>query len=338
MKKINKVLLFKIGAIGDVLMTTPLIRQLRKEFPFAQIDYLVGKMASKALEGNKNIDRLIVFDQNIFLKKKIIDYFKLIKSIRKEKYDVVFVLDKHLIFNLTAFLFGIPERIGFDRGREGVFLTRKVKYGKLRHERLYYLDLAHAFGLKVDYSDTDLDIFIPESDKKFADEFFKKHNLSDVICVIPGGAKNPAVGVDDIRRWPLDNFVSLVKQIKKPVILCGGVDDSKINDYVVKKSGKKNIWNMANPSIKKSAALMAKCSKIVCNDSGPMHIASAVNKHIISLFGPSNPARKAPLNKEAVSIWHDDDIYEDDYEIYGKKPKNKEFMRRIKVEEVLEYC
>jgi len=67
---VQKILLFKIGAIGDVLMTTPLVRQLRKNFPEAKIDYLIGKSSSKILEGNKNIDEIIPFKETIFTEKK----------------------------------------------------------------------------------------------------------------------------------------------------------------------------------------------------------------------------------------------------------------------------
>ena len=87
----------------------------------------------------------------------------------------------------------------------------------------------------------------------------------------------------------------------------------------------------------KSAALIKKCSAIVCSDSGPMHIASAINNKIVSLFGPTNPERKAPLHEKSIAIWHDQDIYEENYELYGKLPKpEKEWMRKITVKEVME--
>ena len=114
---------------------------------------------------------------------------------------------------------------------------------------------------------------------------------------------------------------------------------NELNKNIIKFTRAKNVVNGARKEIKESAALMKKCSLIICSDSGPMHIASAVNNRIISLFGPTNPRRKAPLHKESISIWHDDDIYEKDYELYGKVPnpsKKDKWMKRITVKEIEE--
>ena len=142
-----KILLFKIGAIGDTLMTTPLIRQLRNNFPDAQIDYLIGEHSYGVLDANKYLDNIIKFDEKIFFEKYFIKWMKLIFKIRKESYDVIFVLDKHWIFNLVSFLFRIKKRIGFDRFGEGKFLTYKVPYFGRKHEIFYYLDLFHKFQI-----------------------------------------------------------------------------------------------------------------------------------------------------------------------------------------------
>ncbi len=153
-----KILVFKIGALGDVIMTTPFLRQLRKNYPDSKIDYLIGRYASRSLEGNKSVDEIIEFDENIFYKKKIAGWIKLIKDIRERRYNMVFVLDKHRFFNITAKMSGIKERIGFDRNGEGVFLTRKVRYGPIRHEVHYYLDLLKADGKIPDYKDIKTEI------------------------------------------------------------------------------------------------------------------------------------------------------------------------------------
>jgi ADP-heptose:LPS heptosyltransferase len=99
----------------------------------------------------------------------------------------------------------------------------------------------------------------------------------------------------------------------------------------------KAIINGVNSSIKKSAALMKKCNIVICSDSGPMHIAAAVNNKVISLFGPTNPTRKAPLNKDSVAIWKDQEIYEENYELYGKVPdfsKKDKWMKKITINEI----
>jgi ADP-heptose:LPS heptosyltransferase len=189
----TRILLFKIGAIGDTLMTTPLLRQLRRNYPKAKIDYLIGNVASQVLVGNKNLDNIIKFDEKIFFKKQIIKYYSLIQKIRKRKYDIIFVLDKHRIFNLTAKLFGIPERIGFDRlGKEGTFLTKKTYYGNDKHEIYYYLDLLTKLTEKVDYSDNLPSLYISKKAYNKAESIWKKYSLNHkIIAIAPGGGANP---------------------------------------------------------------------------------------------------------------------------------------------------
>jgi len=340
--KNKKILIFKIGAIGDVLMTTPFVRQARKNFPRAKIDYLVGKTAFQVLDGNRNLDEVVSFDEKIFFKKNIPAMLSLIRQARKRKYDMVFVMDKHWIFNFIAFLFGIKERIGFDRlGREGIFLTKRVTYDKVRHEIFYYLDLLKVAGCAVDYNDYKIDLFLNDNDYFFAENLWKIYRLNrkKVIGIAPGGGKNPGEKTE-IRNWEINKYIELIKKLVDKnyfVLLVGGPSDSDKEKKILEcLKSKKIISIIGKSSIKESAAVIKKCNYFVCNDSGPMHIAAAVNKNIISVFGPTNPKRKAPLYKESHAIWKDKDIYDEKYELFGKSP-SKKFMTRIDVDDVLKY-
>ncbi|NPA39622.1 MAG: glycosyltransferase family 9 protein, partial [Thermodesulfobacteria bacterium] len=288
-----KILLFKIGAIGDTLMTTPLIRQLRNNFKDAIIDYLIGNYSYEVLEGNKYLNNIIKFDEGVFFKKDIKEWLKLILKIRKRKYDVIIVLDKHWIFNFTAFLFGAKKRVGFDRFGEGKFLTYKVPYFGRKHEVFYYLDLLRGLGVEPKYNDWQLEIFLSNEDLKFAENFWNENNLNEkvVVGVCPGGAVNVGVENDDLRRWDVKNYIELIKRLIKrgfKVLLIGGKTDKSIERNILKEV---NCLSMIGKvSLKKSAALLRKCSIVICNDSGPMHLASTVNEVIISIFGPTNPS------------------------------------------------
>jgi len=318
-----KILLFKIGAIGDTLMTTPLIRQLRKNLKNATIDYLIGKHSYKVLEGNKHLDNIIKFDEKIFFEKDFKEWIKLIFKIRKRDYDVIFVLDKHWIFNLTAFLFGIKKRIGFDRFGEGKFLTYKIPYFGRKHEIFYYLDLLRGLGIEPNYEDWEMEIFLNENDLEFAEKFWNENNLNDkvVVGVCPGGARNIGVGDDDLRRWDVEKYKELIKKLKErgfEVLLIGGNTDKEIEKAILKEV--KCISTIGKTSLKESAALLKKCDVVVCNDSGPMHLAAAVNKKVVSIFGPTHPSEKAPLHKESRYIWKQVGC-NPCYDLWGRYPK-----------------
>ncbi len=330
---IKKILLFKLGAIGDTLMTTPLIRQLRKNFPKAKIDYLIGKTASQVLYGNIYLDNIIKFDEQIFIKKKFFKWLKLIKKIRKRKYDLIFVLDKHWIFNLTAKLFGISRRVGFDRlGNEGIFLTDRVYYSPIRHEIFYYLDLLKIFIGKADYKDWQMDLFLNKKDLTFANKIWKEYKLEGkkVIGIAPGGG-NPFDKYSYLRILPINYYADLIKKLikKNYIILFGGKNDFYIGEKLEKDIKSRRLINLiGKTTLKQTAALMAKCNNIYCNDSGAMHIAASVNKKINSFFIVTHPKRKAPLWKESKYSWISKNYYCWKCELFGKygyyKDKDKE--------------
>ena len=326
-----KILLFKIGAIGDTLMTTPLIRQLRQAFPKARIDYLIGKSASQALLNNKNINNVIKFDEAIFFKKKPFKLINLISGIREEKYDIIFVLDRHWIFNLTARLFNIPTRIGFDRnGKEGIGLTHKIHYQRRRHDIYYYLNQLNALNVEPNYYDTKLDLILTKKDKNFANKFFRIHKLTkDTVGICPGGGDNPGQKLN-AKIWNVNNYVKLVKKIRKPILLLGGTMDGDKEEAIL--TSKTVNSTIGTTTIHQSTALMAKCGKIICNDSGPMHMASAANDNVIALFGPTDPKRLGPLNKGSKIIWKQK---EPSYTNRGKYFGKENELNKIMIVDVL---
>ena len=316
-----KILFFKIGALGDTLMTTPLVRQIRKNFANVKIDYLIGKKSSQILEGNKNIDNIIKFDENIFFKKKFFSYFKLISKIRKKKYDIIFVLDKHKIFNLTSKLSGIKQRIGFDRlGKEGIFLTNKVYYGSLKHEIDYYLSLGSKI-MKVNYTDKKLDFFLEGNELKNI-----KLPRNFIVLINAGG--NNIGEKTNIRSLPDKLFSDIVDKItkKQKVIFLGSKSERK---YYEKFSSDKIVNLAGKLSLKQSAAVLKKAKKVITTDSGLMHVASATNNNLVCIFGPTNPKRKAPFN--AKTIWKDKNSYDEKYELLGKVPKSNFFKNENEI-------
>ncbi len=337
----NKILVIKSGAIGDVLMTTPFLRALRKRFPTAEIDYLTSKESAEVLEGNKNISQVIAAESSDFHSLNLFKKNKLLKIIRRSQYDFCFILDKSQLANLFILFTGIPVRIGFDRFGEGFANNVNVKYGELKYEINYYLELSYLTGAKED-KNKNLELNLTIEDKKFAEEIFKKNKIKNAICIAPGGGKNPGVGIDSTRIWPEKDFIELINMLKNSkVILIGGEKDKELCDRISKSITselRKKVLNLAGQtSLKESAAVMQKCSCVITNDAGPMHIASAVNKKVISIFGPTHPLRKAPLHKESKWIWKDEDKYDSRGDVYSTKyAEGKKFMEDVTPEVVFD--
>ena len=341
-KKVHspKILIFRTGAIGDVLMTTPLIRSIRKEFPQAEIVYYVGEYSASVLQNNPFVDRIEEFsERKIFFKRNIPELFKLIRRISGERFDIVFTLEKHWIFGLITLLSGIKTRVGFFRSLfEYLFPTVKIKYSNHRHEIDNYFDLLDKFFRHKVKRNYGMDIDISAKDKLFAGQLVKSLAKNRIIGISAGGGgQNPGES-GAIRKWPAENYEALIKLLIKdyPIILFGGPQDHKDNQKIIRHIGSLKVLDSAGQcDLHQSAALMQKCVLIVTHDSGPMHLAAAAGCRTVTIFGPTNPLRKAPLSNKNIFLWTDQDIYEPAYEYYGRKPDlKKKWMRNIAIQEV----
>lgn len=320
----KKILVFKIGALGDILMTTPFLRELKNENKNIKIDFLVGNNSKIILKNNVFINKIIGFDQNIFFKKDIFGLIKLIKLIKSKKYNEIYILDKHWIFHLFAFLTKIQKRVGIIRANfSKFFLTKSIKRQGIKHEVDFYLSLINKENIK----NKQLYYNLNKKEELKVKKFLNKNKIKDYIVVINDGGVN-GVEMGGIRMLPLNKFKELLNHLFKEnkIFLVGGPN---LKEYY-KQFENGNIINLAGISIDKSIAFMKFAKRVYTTDCGPMHMAATVNQNITCFFGPTNPRRKAPLVKNVKSIWDDKDIYEEQYEIDGTLPaKNKKFFKRL---------
>jgi len=330
-EKVNNILIIRSGGIGDVLMTTPLIRTIKSKYPESKIDYLTGNWSKDALEGNKDINEVISFDDEIIFKKKLLKVFGLIKSLKKKEYDLCFVLDKSWHWGVFAYLSNVGFRIGFDRFNEGFANNLNVLYDGSKYELDYYMAIAGLLGIKK--ADKNMLLYLSEKDKKFGDDFLLNNNLKNktLIGIAAGGAENPGQKMH-VKRWPKEKYIEFVKLILKEkknaaVLLFGGKNDTALNESIVKETDKIRTYNLAGKTtIKQAAALMRKCKVFVTHDSGTMHMAAAVKVPLIVLFGATNPKRFAPRGSMVIKREVDCSPCYDVYGGYNRNCKSVECM------------
>ena len=308
-----KVLLWKVGALGDVIMTTPLLRQLRAQLPSARIDYLVGRSSRAALEGNPALDRLLEFDEQILFRGQLRRLGQVLASLRG--YDSIYVLDKHWIFAWLARASGVPQRIGFSRRRmEGWPHTRRVPYGALRHEIDCYLDLAEAAGLEVDREDRALQL--PAREPLALPQPY-------VVVINSGG--NNAGEASEVRKLPAPLFAALAEALaaRTPVVFLGSAQERKDYEAHAARLGARNLCGAT--TLRQAWDVLAQAQAVYTTDTGLMHMAGACNAHVVALFGPTHPSRKCPPG--ARWVWSDEDRYDPDYELFGRLPRGMYFDR-----------
>lgn len=316
----KKVAFFKIGALGDVLMTTPLVRQVRKALPDADIDYLVGKSCAGILEGNRHLTKVVSFDEGILYRRQIQNVSSVVRMLRG--YDAIFVLDKHWIFALIARLAGSPLRVGFARRPiDALFLTRKIPYGTVRHEIAYYLALGQAAGLPIDPGDVGVDL--PPA---------VGHPLPRPYTVVINGGGANANEQSTVRRMPDVLFSELVRAClgNGSVVFLGAKGESKYYDMFAV-AGTTNLCGRT--SLREAWDVLENAQAVYSTDNGLMHMAGTLNPNLTAIFGPTHPARKCPPG--ARWAWTDRDVYDERYELYGELPR-RTFFQKMRLDDILE--
>lgn len=324
-----KILLIKRGAIGDLLMATPLIRQLKQKVN-CELDIVVGKTAAIAIKNNPYINNTIVLDDELFSISGMTKLHNALKPFKK-KYDYVFVLDKHWYFNFVAKSLG-GITVGYVRERlSNIALKYSVKYHDVtRYHGFYYLDLLHASGIaKADYDDIALDLHVSLQDKQDADDFAKLQLLDNYVVFVNSGGNN-AYEKNGIRMLPHDKAIVLIHRLladEKIVVLAGGkLDFEHYEEYCRELHYHPRLINAAGRlGLAASGVIFAKAKHVYTTDCGAMHIAVAmkIGDKLTSFFGPTNPRHILPPAYLSTAIWLDDAIYDSAYQLNGAKRRNE---------------
>lgn len=337
-----KILLIKRGAIGDLLMATPLIRQIKQKLN-CQLDIVVGKTAAIAIRNNKHINNQIILDDIYFTTKGI---FKLSKELLKlrNSYDYVFVLDKHWYFNLLAKIIG-GFTIGYVRDRfSKVLLDKSVIYNDVtRYHGYYYLDLLDVSNLvRADYADVKLDLAISASDEERAEEYIELQAIDNYVVVVNSGG-NSAYEKNGLRMLPKSKILALISKLlhtEQVIVLSGGnLDFAHYEEYRKLLDYHPRLINAAGKlSLAASGVLFKHANHVYTTDCGAMHIAVAmhISDKLTTFFGPTNPRHILPSEYLINAIWSDQEIYDAEYQISGTKRKAEpEYFTKIDIDRVI---
>lgn len=337
-----RILLIRRGAIGDILMSTPLIRQLKMHSHNILIDYCLSKSCAVALKNNPYISNLIILDDKIFSAKGIISFIKFVVKIR-HNYDYVFILGKNWLINLL-FKLSCAKVIGFARENISRYLLNYyVIYDNLeRYQVCYYLDLLKVSAIgKPNYDDLKMDIILSDTDKIIVNNMVQLFSIDQYIIVTNSGGNN---NFEDsgLRMLPEDKILELLNRlIKLPhkIILLGGkLDHGNYNKYINKLPSKNNIINFAGElSLAQSCYLLSKASHFYVTDCGAMHlgIIAGLESNMTCFFGPTNPAHILPSGAKCNVIWNDKDIFDDGYQLYGKiKNDNIRYFQKLNIKQI----
>ncbi len=274
----KKILIVQTAFIGDVIIITPLIKAVKKLYSNALLDVMVIPQTAGVLEHNPNINEIILFDKR---KNKIISFIKTLLLLKKNKYDVAITPHSSVTTALLLKYAKIKIRVGYDRWSAAKHLTHKVPHPDGIHKTVKNLSLLSLFTEKVFSNQTELfpTITMIEKANNLLSEI--KTNSNKSVAIAPGS-------VWFTKKWPTEYYKILAEQLVENnfgVVLIGSKDEKEICDKVLPT---KNGINLAGDlSLLESAAVIKKCDLMICNDSGALHIANAMQTDVFAFFGPT---------------------------------------------------
>jgi ADP-heptose:LPS heptosyltransferase len=320
-KKGLKILLINPFGIGDMLFSTPLIAILKENLPDSSLYYICNKRTYETIEKCPELDGIFVFEKGDYKelwKKSKPLFFKeftaFVKKIKDKRFDIAIDMSMGHQYGFLLKLIGVPERIGFDYKRRARFHTKRLAFDGFDGKPIgeYYKDLLRLTGFNI--GDRPTKIWWTRDDEDYADKFFQGKGLKredTIIGIMPGGGASFGNEKIAFKRWPPEKFSeladSLIKKMDAKIILMWGPGEEDLLKGVVDLMGERPILT-PKTTIRQMAALMSRCDCVVCNDSGPLHIAVTAGARTVSIFGPSDQNVYGAYPKSAHHITVTKDI------------------------------
>jgi heptosyltransferase-3 len=306
LSQVKKILVVKLRHHGDVLLTSPVFTNLKKAIPEAQIDAYVYKDTLPMLEGHPAIANYHLQDRGwkkLPFLKRILQELRLLRQIRKQRYDCVINLTEGDRGAIAAMVSGSTYKIGFDPGDKG-FIGKKKSYthlvkhcSKPRHTVEKQLDVVRRMGIFPSPEERELTFHLPEEVRKKVRTLLQENGLIEGEYIV----------IHPVSRWrfkcpPPSYIARLIKALQKEgkkIVLTSGPDseEMKMIQQISELVSDLPIVNLAGKTtLKELGALLQFSFCLICVDSVPLHMASALKVPVAVLFGPTSEENWGPWN------------------------------------------
>jgi len=270
----KRILVIQTASIGDVILATPVIEQLHKDYPDASIDFLLKKGTEGVFESHPFLNEVIVWDKS---KKKYCNYFTILRKIRQKRYDLVVNIQRFFTSGLTTVLSGARVTAGFDKNPLSWMFIHKTRHniGSEKQE-IHETTRNHSLISSFTSGNSRSKLYVHEYDRKAIDEFIHRKFIT----------LSPA-SLWFTKQFPAEKWQEFIELLDPSVFvyLLGSKADVNLCDSIISNCIRKGILNLAGKlSFLQSAALMEKALMNFTNDSAPMHLASAVNAPVAAVF------------------------------------------------------
>lgn len=280
MESVHRVLFIRFSAIGDILLLTPLIQLFHNQNPDIQIDFLIRADFEPLIQHHPLINHILLLPKSPSLKQVI----RTAKIVREKNYSILFDFQKHWRSYLISFLSG-TKVYKYKKFAIRRFLLTHLKLNLYRYvpetipER-YFLAFRK---IKTKWQITPLEIYIPNEVQENIETKLAEDNKKIMITIAPGAGRNT-------KRWPFEYFVKVIndlKNYKAKVILVGGYGDKSLCEEIQKRCSPELINLCGETTLLETAAVLKKSDLIITNDTGVLHMAVALQRKVVAIFGPT---------------------------------------------------
>jgi len=304
----KRILIRAVNWIGDAVMTTPAIGVIREYFPQAEITILANQLVSQVFTHDTRVDRIITFDRN-GIHKGILGRLRLAAELRRHSFDLAIILPNSFDSASVPWLAGIPVRLGKNSDGRWCMLTNRYQSDKSapgRHEVEYYLELIRSFGISG--SMTQPHLFISKEEELKAANLLEKHGMRHDDFVI---GVNPGATYGSAKRWYPDRFAEVARRLgaewSAKIVIFGGPGEVEIAADIERRLEGETLNVAGKTTVRELMALIKRCNFFITNDSGPMHIAAALNVPLVAIFGSTDHSTTSPYTDRAVIVRKDTD-------------------------------
>lgn len=267
-----KFLIIRLSSIGDIVLTTPVIRNLKTQVEGAEIHYLTKKAFLPALEENPYIQKIHLYDNNLK---------EIVTALKAEKFD--FIIDLHNNLRSSRIKLAL-NKVSFSFPKLNVqkWLMVNFKINKLPELHIVdrYMSTLGMFNVKND--NLGLDFFI-RADNEMNVKMLPENFRNGYVALVIGARHNT-------KQLPDERIIALIGKLKLPVLLLGGKDDAERGERLSGILGNSCLNFCGKLSLQQSASYLKQSQFVITHDTGLMHIASAFGKTILSIWGNTIPA------------------------------------------------
>jgi len=329
-----KILVSRIDRLGDVVLTTPIFQILKERYPTCSLGVLVSPQTKEIIQGNPYVDKVFIYDKK-GKEKSALGTWKYARGLAKKKFDICLNFHATNRVYWLGFLAGIPLRFGHRR-KAWRLLTHSIEERKRegrKHESEYNVELLRPLGIQP-HRLPPLHFPLKEKDYLSLLEKFPQIKEKPALILSPS-ASCPS------KRWPPERFKTVGRVLSEKtgfqIFLIGAAHDQTISREVLEGLGDVATDTTGKLSLGELAWLLKNSQLLISNDSGPVHIAAALDVPLISLFGRTDPGlsptRWRPLGEKSIFIYKELEEHEKALDFDYTKPSPR--LMKLEAEEVI---